>query len=233
VSFQPTLCRGPLPLHHHSPGLNGPNSSSIRAAEAREIVSGPANTNLPVIFTCDCNSTPMTQTHRALVAGGLRDTWTAVHPHLAGLTCCHRGSPSDRQTDVADPHPSQGIVERIDYIWSRAPLATHGINLVGTNPADRAPVTAQDFPSKFNAPWGGTLTETWYSLLRNRTSALIARGTTTVPNAAPTTIDSILTAAGRHLLAATRAQLKIAVVASFASFVGNEVTVTNRITLRP
>jgi hypothetical protein len=52
----------------------------------------------------------------------------------------------------------------------------------------------------------------------------------TVPNGRATTIDSNLTAAGRNLLAAIRAELKITAVASFAPFVGNEVTVTNRIT---
>jgi Endonuclease/Exonuclease/phosphatase family len=131
----------------HLDGLNDSRSVSVRAAEAAEILKGPANTKLPVIFTCDCNSTPGTPTHQELVAAGLRDSWAHVHPHLAGLTCCHRSSPNDPETDVADPHPQQGIVERLDYIFSRAPFALLGINLLGANPADRTHTKPRLWPS--------------------------------------------------------------------------------------
>jgi hypothetical protein len=131
----------------HLDGINDSRSNSIRAAEASEILSGPAKTTLPVIFTCDCNATPSTPTHHELVAGGFRDTWAKVHPHLAGLTCCHRSSPSDPETDVADPHSHQGIVERIDYIWSRSPFAILAINAVGLNPNDRTHTKPRLWPS--------------------------------------------------------------------------------------
>lgn len=131
----------------HLDGLNDKRSNRIRAGEASEIVSGPANTSLPVIFTCDCNSKPSTKTHHEIVAAGFRDTWAEVHPHRAGLTCCHRSSPNDPETDVADPHPHQGIVERIDYIWSRLPFAILGIKLLGLNPNDRTHTQPRLWPS--------------------------------------------------------------------------------------
>lgn len=131
----------------HLDGLNDKHSNSIRAAEASEILSGPAKTTLPVIFTCDCNAKPSTHTHSEIVAGGFRDTWAKVHPHRAGLTCCHRSSPNDPETDVADPHPRQGIVERIDYIWSRPPFQILGIKRVGLNPKDRTHTKPRLWPS--------------------------------------------------------------------------------------
>jgi len=131
----------------HLDGINDSQSNTIRAAEASEILSGPAKTTLPVIFTCDCNATASTPTHAELVAAGFRDTWAKAHPHLAGLTCCHRSSPSDPETDVADPPPHQGIVERIDYIWSRSPFAILAINQLGLNPNDRTHTRPRLWPS--------------------------------------------------------------------------------------
>lgn len=131
----------------HLDGINDSRSNSIRAGEASEILSGPAKTTLPVIATCDCNITPSTSTHHEFVAGGFRDTWAKVHPHRAGLTCCHRSSPSDPETDVADPHPHQGIVHRLDYIWARSPFAIRGIKALGLNPTDRTDTKPKLWPS--------------------------------------------------------------------------------------
>jgi Endonuclease/Exonuclease/phosphatase family len=131
----------------HLDGLNDSQASTIRAAEAAEILNGPAKTSLPVIFTCDCNSTPGTQTYSELTAAGLQDNWARIHHGLAGLTCCHRSSPTDPETDVADPHRNQGIVERLDYIFSRSPFATSGITRLGTNPADRTRTKPRLWPS--------------------------------------------------------------------------------------
>ena len=131
----------------HIDGFNTANSDNVRAAEASEIVNGPAHTNLPVIFTCDCNSKRGTRPYRHLTAGRLRDTWARVHPRLAGLTCCHRRRSHDLETDVADPHARQGIIERIDYIFSRSPITILGENIVGLNPADRTPTSPRLWPS--------------------------------------------------------------------------------------
>jgi hypothetical protein len=131
----------------HLDGLNDPSAPGIRAAEAKEIVSGPAHTNLPVVFTCDCNATSTTTTHHTLTAAGLRDSWAKVNPRLPGLTCCHRSSPGNPEVNVADPKPSQGIVDRIDYIFARSPFTVLGEKTVGLAPGDRTKTSPKLWPS--------------------------------------------------------------------------------------
>jgi hypothetical protein len=131
----------------HLDGLNDSNAPGIRAAEAQEIVSGPAHTNLPVVFTCDCNATSTTTTHNELTAAGLRDSWTQVNRHFAGLTCCHRSFPGDPEVNVADPRPRQGIVERIDYIFTRSPLKVLAERTIGLAPGDRTKTSPKLWPS--------------------------------------------------------------------------------------
>jgi endonuclease/exonuclease/phosphatase (EEP) superfamily protein YafD len=131
----------------HLDGLNDANSNTIRAAEAKEVLDGPAHTGLPVVFTCDCNATPGSPVHRELTAVGLRDKWHALNPHQRGLTCCHRKSPRDLETDVADPHPRQGIVERLDYIWSSHKFTVLSEHTVGLNRADRTKTRPRLWPS--------------------------------------------------------------------------------------
>ena len=131
----------------HFDGLKTADAPAIRAAEAKEILEGPANTSLPVVFTCDCNSTPTSLVHNELTGGGLRDRWRALNPRQAGLTCCHRSSPSDPETDVADPHPRQGLIERIDYVWAARQFTVVSERTVGLNPADRTKTTPRLWPS--------------------------------------------------------------------------------------
>jgi hypothetical protein len=216
----------------HLDGLSDPQSDSVRAAEASEIITGPANTKLPVIFTCDCSSTPSTKTYEELAAAGLRDTWVTVHPHLPGLTCCHRSNPTDPEPNVADPIPRQGIVERTDYIWNRPPFVALGIKRIGLNPADRALTEIQAFSSNFNAPIQGVFTENCYRPQGNHTRVLIATGAATL-SGGPATVEITLTAAGRHLLRTAKRPVGLTVVASFAPLLGPHVTVRNHITLQP
>jgi hypothetical protein len=131
----------------HLDGLNDSNAPGIRAAEAQEIVNGPAHTNLPVVFTCDCNATSSTMTHAEFTAAGLRDSWAQIHPHRAGLTCCHRSFPSDAEVNVADPEPRQGIVERIDYIFMRSPFKVLAETTIGLAPGDRTKTSPKLWPS--------------------------------------------------------------------------------------
>lgn len=131
----------------HLDGLNTSDNTAIRAAEAAEVIAGPANSKLPLVLTCDCNSTPGSQVYSEFVQAGLRDSWARRHPHQAGLTCCHRSSPTDPEVDVADPHPRQGIVARYDYIFSRSPFAVSGVEQLGTNPADRTRTKPRLWPS--------------------------------------------------------------------------------------
>jgi endonuclease/exonuclease/phosphatase family metal-dependent hydrolase len=131
----------------HLDGINDPNSTSIRAAEAKEILDGPAATSLPVVFSCDCNSTPTSPTHVELADAGLRDRWHALNPRSPGLTCCHRSSPHDLESDVADPHPRQGLDARIDYVWTTQRFTVLREHTVGLNRADRTKTRPRLWPS--------------------------------------------------------------------------------------
>lgn len=131
----------------HLDGLNDSNAGAIRTSEANEIVNGPAKTKLPVIFTCDCNATDTTSTHRNLTRARLRDSWLQVKTHQPGLTCCHRNRPSNPEVSLTDPKPLQGIKERIDYIFTRSPFTVLAVKTVGLDPADRTKTTPRLWPS--------------------------------------------------------------------------------------
>lgn len=131
----------------HLDGFHTSQSDSVRLAEANEIANGPAKTNLPVVFTCDCNTKPGTPPHQALTGAGLRDTWHVLHRNLAGLTCCHRRPPNNPEVSIADPHLRQGIVERLDYIFATRPIALLSEAMLGTNSADRTHTHPRLWPS--------------------------------------------------------------------------------------
>jgi Endonuclease/Exonuclease/phosphatase family len=135
----------------HLDGVNDPASAGIRAAETEELIHGPANLAPPTIVTCDCNSTPVTHAYHELTAAGFHDSWALANPGQAGLTCCHRTPPGNPEVSLTDPKVLQGIRERLDYVWFRAPLDTHftvlAVRRVGTNPADRTSTNPRLWPS--------------------------------------------------------------------------------------
>ena len=66
------------------------HSPEVQIAQANELLSGPAETNIPLIFTGDFNSNANgsgTPTYRNLIAAGFEDTWIAVNKGN-GFTCC-------------------------------------------------------------------------------------------------------------------------------------------------
>jgi endonuclease/exonuclease/phosphatase family metal-dependent hydrolase len=87
-------------------------SPAARLAQARELLAGPANTDLPLLFVGDFNSdaTVPEITYRTLLAAGFSDVWTATRLQEAGLTCC-------QQADLRNPLPT--FSERIDLILTR------------------------------------------------------------------------------------------------------------------
>jgi hypothetical protein len=48
---------------------------------------------------------------------------------------------------VADPRPSQGIIERIDYIFARPQFVTLAERRIGLNPRDRTKTRPRLWPS--------------------------------------------------------------------------------------
>jgi hypothetical protein len=52
-------------------------------AQAREFLSGPAATTLPVVLVCDCNSPAdgsLTGTYGTLITAGFDDAWEVAFP---------------------------------------------------------------------------------------------------------------------------------------------------------
>ena len=131
----------------HLDGLNTSKSASVRAAEAQEIVNGPASGKAPVIFTCDCNVKPKTSTYNELTGASLRDSWAKAHPGKAGLTCCHRTPPTNPEVSLADPKPFQGIIQRLDYVFVRGPFKIQRVRRIGTKRSERTKTKPKLWPS--------------------------------------------------------------------------------------
>jgi hypothetical protein len=96
-----------------------------------EIVGGPANTRLPVVFVCDCNSRADgtgTLTYANLLGAGFDDAWLERHPHRAGLTCCQD---EKLRNDVSE------LNRRIDLIMLRGHWQVLHARVVGNRPGDR------------------------------------------------------------------------------------------------
>ena len=68
-----------------------PTSLAVRVAEGNELVQGPANTSLPVIFVGDFNSDADSgdPNYLNLIAAGFVDAWIVTNPGDPGFTCCH------------------------------------------------------------------------------------------------------------------------------------------------
>jgi len=93
---------------------------TIQAAQAQELLAGPAQTPLPIILVGDFNSDANGQdgtTAYSLLTQNLTDTWNVVHPGDLGLTWGH----DERLAD-----PTVEFVWRFDLIlfrgWQIQPL---------------------------------------------------------------------------------------------------------------
>jgi endonuclease/exonuclease/phosphatase family metal-dependent hydrolase len=118
-------------------------SASIAAAQANELLIGPAVTNLPVVVAGDLNSGPGTTTNAYdVIAGAMTDTWSDTKPNDPGLTLPLHGEdffPYETSPD-----------RRIDLIFIRGLRPVTDI-LVGTDdltpsglyPSDHAGVVAR------------------------------------------------------------------------------------------
>lgn len=103
----------------------------IAALQAIELVStGPAATSLPVVLTGDFNAAPGEPAY-TVIAGA---AFTDVAAPGGGATCCY-------DADLADG----SLDSRIDLIFTRGPITTTSVHLVGVDPiAPQAPRWASD-----------------------------------------------------------------------------------------
>ncbi len=96
--------------------LEEETAPQLQLLQAEELLSGPANVNLPVIIAGDFNADPLhrnaTQTYDAFIAAGFGDAWAASHPAAlaGGLTWGH-------DEFLADP--GTPFVWRIDLVLFR------------------------------------------------------------------------------------------------------------------
>lgn len=119
-------------------------SPLVQMLQAQELVAGPANTDVPLIFVCDCNSSAdgtgpdATPTYGALLDAGLADAWTATRRHDPGFTCCQ----APDLTNV----PS-ALNERIDLVLTRGDLDAQNARLTGARLSDRTDGAPPLWPS--------------------------------------------------------------------------------------
>ncbi len=101
----------------------------IRLAQANELLSGPANTDLPVIVAGDMNTTSSTDTYAAIAGAGFRDVWAQLHSADDGFTCC--------QTLPTITNSISTLFQRVDLFLVRGDLEAAAISRVGADPSDR------------------------------------------------------------------------------------------------
>jgi endonuclease/exonuclease/phosphatase family metal-dependent hydrolase len=112
------------------------DSEEVREAQALEILGGPADTDLPVVFVADANSNAngdsTTPAYSAFIGDGFVDTWLEANPGSIVSTCCN----AELLTNPTFPNPADDI-GRIDLLLYRATgdFQTLAADLFGTNPA--------------------------------------------------------------------------------------------------
>ena len=107
-------------------------SSTVRAAQGNELLQGPAQTSLPVVFSGDFNSDADSgdQTYLNLIAGGFIDAWSVTNPGDPGYTCCLvNGNPS----------PTSTLNIRIDLVLLLNKVRARDMEIVGDKPKDLTP----------------------------------------------------------------------------------------------
>ena len=111
-------------------------SSDVQAAQASELLAGPAITERPLIFAGDFNADAQSTNplqnaaYQVLIGGGLMDAWTAKHPGNPGFTWpLHSEDPYGPAT----PH------ERLDLVLFREDARPVAVELVGNLPTDLTP----------------------------------------------------------------------------------------------
>lgn len=104
-----------------------PITPAARTAQAAQIVAQADGDGIPLVVAGDTNSTPTTPAYADFVGSGLTDTWAALHPGEAGLTCCH--VPPD-----SIDNPASALTERVDYVLTGPGIAPVSETLFNTGP---------------------------------------------------------------------------------------------------
>jgi hypothetical protein len=105
----------------------------VRQAQARELLAGPLDTDLPVVLLGDFNSDAESDglAYRILIdEGGFEDAWSTANPGDPGLTCCHDADLKNKKIDLHS---------RIDLILVRDGVRVREMERVGIDLAMRTP----------------------------------------------------------------------------------------------
>ena len=106
-----------------------PLSPIIQGLQADELLNGPGNTHLPVVFIGDFNSNADgtgSPTYTKLKDAGFIDAWT-IKGKGNGFTCC-------QADDLLNPDSS--LTERIDLVMFRDNFEVKNIEIVGNSQKD-------------------------------------------------------------------------------------------------
>jgi hypothetical protein len=108
-----------------------PLVNAIQVAQARELLTGPASTSLPVILVGDFNSRADgtgTATYSLVRGAGFDDVWSQTHPNELGNTFGH---------DADLRNSTVNFTQRIDLVLYRGDLRAFDADVVGDELSDR------------------------------------------------------------------------------------------------
>jgi endonuclease/exonuclease/phosphatase family metal-dependent hydrolase len=115
-----------------------PIDGGLQLRQADEFLSGPARTDLPIIWVGDFNSDAdamkitgkptATSTYQHIIESGFSDAWTAKGAAQPGPTCCQ---------DENLLNPVSALKERVDLILTRGQFRVVDASIVGADPGDR------------------------------------------------------------------------------------------------
>jgi len=123
---------------HLEPESTNPVVNEIQVSQGNEILSVPANTNLPVILAGDYNTRAGgggTPTYDNLINSGFTDAWSVKHPGVLGNTWGHQEDLRDTTTE---------LTQRLDLVLFRDGPPEDGLcavdaDVIGDNLSDRTP----------------------------------------------------------------------------------------------
>jgi endonuclease/exonuclease/phosphatase family metal-dependent hydrolase len=107
--------------------------NAIQVAQGNEILSGPANTSLPVILAGDFNSRADgtgTPTYNNLIGAGFKDAWSTTHLRELGNTWGH---------DADLLNTTVNLTQRLDLVLFRNNLCALDADVVSDELSDRTP----------------------------------------------------------------------------------------------
>jgi len=119
--------------HLEDPAVHPVAGPFVQGLQARELLDGPADSDLPTIVVGDFNSDPDTTysplTQMLMVGSGFTDSWVALHPGDPGKTWDGGNELLDNETFTPDL--------RLDYVFTRNGAVPVSMEIVGAGPGDR------------------------------------------------------------------------------------------------